>query len=85
LAASLTAVPVPDTSRAYAASHQPATIAEAARSLGARAIEAENFEAALAGLIHNAEPIRVLIAGSLHLAGAVLEAEEGAPARPPRT
>jgi dihydrofolate synthase/folylpolyglutamate synthase len=78
LAASITAVPVPDTSRAYAASHTAAAIAEAARSLGAKASEAAAIEAALAALASTRAPIRVLIGGSLHLAGAVLEAEEGA-------
>jgi dihydrofolate synthase/folylpolyglutamate synthase len=76
LATSLTAVPVSDTSRAYAGSHRTGTIVAAARALGATAGEAPGFEAALALLRAAEEPIRVLIAGSLHLAGAVLEAEE---------
>jgi dihydrofolate synthase/folylpolyglutamate synthase len=78
LATSVIAIPVPDTSRAYAASHQPAVIVAAARALGTTASEAEGFEAALSRLAALPQPIRVLIAGSLHLAGAVLEAEEGA-------
>lgn len=76
LAASLIAVPIPDTSRAYAKAHAPEVIAEAARSLGAEALVAKGFEAALAKLAKERAPIRVLIAGSLHLAGAVVEAEE---------
>lgn len=78
LAASIITVPIPDTSRAYATAHAPATIMEAARSLGARGSEAESFRAALAELAALREPIRVLVAGSLHLAGAVLEAEDSA-------
>jgi dihydrofolate synthase/folylpolyglutamate synthase len=78
LATSVIAIPVPDTSRAYAASHAPAVIVAAARALGTAASEAEGVEAALSQLAALPQPIRVLIAGSLHLAGAVLEAEEGA-------
>ncbi|MFO1170412.1 MAG: folylpolyglutamate synthase/dihydrofolate synthase family protein [Hyphomicrobiaceae bacterium] len=79
LAETIIAVPIPDTSRAYAASHTAAVIAEAARSLGARASEADGFEAALATLALAPTPIRVLIGGSLHLVGAVLEAESSGP------
>ncbi len=69
-------MPIPDTSRAYAKAHAPEAIAQAARSLGAKAGVAEGFEAALAKLAKERAPIRVLIAGSLHLAGAVVEAED---------
>ncbi|MEZ5926352.1 MAG: Mur ligase family protein [Hyphomicrobiaceae bacterium] len=78
LAASLIAVPIPDTSRAYAKAHAPAAIAEAARSVGGMASEATSVEAALTQLATSREPVRVLIAGSLHLAGAVLAAEDAA-------
>ena len=75
LATSVIGVPIPDVSRAYAKAHAPWVIAEAAGALGAKADVAEGFEAALAKLAKQPQPIRVLIAGSLHLAGAVVEAE----------
>ncbi len=78
LAEQVIAVPIPDTSRAYAKAHAPEAIAEAARSLGAKAGVAEGFEVVLASLAKERESIRVLIAGSLHLAGAVVEMEASA-------
>jgi dihydrofolate synthase/folylpolyglutamate synthase len=51
-------------------------IAAAARSVGIAAHEAASVEAAMRAIIDGAEPGRVLICGSLHLAGVVL-AENG--------
>ena len=51
-------------------------IADAARSVGLTARESPSVESALAAIIADAGPARVLICGSLHLAGTVL-AENG--------
>jgi dihydrofolate synthase/folylpolyglutamate synthase len=55
-----------------------AAIAETARAVGIRAGESPSVEAALRGIVsrHGRRPARVLICGSLHLAGVVL-AENG--------
>jgi dihydrofolate synthase/folylpolyglutamate synthase len=68
LAARLTAVPVPG----EAASQPPATLAAAARAHGVEADEAEGVDAALAAIARETPRARVLIFGSLYLAGAVL-------------
>ena len=52
--------------------HPAAQIAVAARGVGIAAREAVSVEAALRDIIGRAEPGRVLICGSLHLAGTVL-------------
>ena len=52
--------------------HPAAQIAAAARGVGIAAREAVSVEAALRDIIGRAEPGRVLICGSLHLAGTVL-------------
>jgi dihydrofolate synthase/folylpolyglutamate synthase len=52
--------------------HPAAQIAAAARGVGIAAREAVSVEAALRDIISRAEPGRVLICGSLHLAGTVL-------------
>jgi dihydrofolate synthase/folylpolyglutamate synthase len=56
--------------------HPAAEIAAAARAAGIAAAEAPSVEVALRELVSGAEPARVLICGSLHLAGTVL-AENG--------
>ena len=53
-------------------SHPAALIAVAARSLGIAAHESASVAAALGTIIGDGEPGRVLICGSLHLAGLVL-------------
>jgi len=82
LAESVTAVPVPG----EAGSHPTADLAEAARRCGLWAQEAGSVEGALR-LIDDASPdARVLIFGSLYLAGHVLRAQEavGPAPRSPR-
>ena len=76
LAASLTAVPVPDH-----AHHDPADLARIARELGApAATTAADVPTALSAIAaHGGEPPVVLIAGSLYLAGAVLAANDELP------
>jgi dihydrofolate synthase/folylpolyglutamate synthase len=70
-AASLTAVPVPG---ARGGAADPASLADIARQAGVAARAAESGEAALA----LADPAaRVLICGSLYLAGDILRAERG--------
>ena len=71
LAQRLTAVPVPG----EAASRPTAALAEAARALGLTADEAPDVETALARLARSAPSSRVLVFGSLYLAGAVLRRE----------
>lgn len=68
---SVSAVPIPSEPK----SHLPETIATAAATLGLPAATACNVFEALETL--NGTPARVLICGSLYLAGAVLRAEEG--------
>jgi len=75
-------VPVPDS----AASLTAEAAAAAARAVGLAAIPADDIAAALEALrttAATAEPSRVLICGSLYLAGAVLRAND--PARGART
>ncbi|SES28417.1 dihydrofolate synthase / folylpolyglutamate synthase [Tranquillimonas rosea] len=68
MAASLTAVPIPGEHSA----HPPAEVAAAARAAGIPASEAESVGAALAEIAGTAPGARVLICGSLYLAGQVL-------------
>ena len=56
--------------------HPAAQIAAAARGLGLKAREAASVGAALRDIVARPVPARVLICGSLHLAGVVL-AENG--------
>jgi dihydrofolate synthase/folylpolyglutamate synthase len=76
LAASLTAVPVPDHEH-----HDPAALAEAAAALGIPGTgTASDVRSALAALVERGDtPFTVLILGSLYLAGAVLAANEQRP------
>ena len=79
LAKSIVAVPIPDTSRAYSPGLDPFEILSLARGLELDAYEARSIGAALAGIARaDKQPLRVLITGSFHLAGAVLELEERA-------
>lgn len=79
LAAEVVAVPIADTSRAYAKALNPSRIAGDASLLGLSARTAASLEAALelaAKLVGG--PVRVLVCGSFHLAGGVLALEETA-------
>ncbi|MGI9416282.1 MAG: bifunctional folylpolyglutamate synthase/dihydrofolate synthase [Geminicoccaceae bacterium] len=70
-AASLLAVPVPDEQ----ASHAPDDVVQDARALDIAAETATNVESALSTIAARASsPVRVLICGSLYLAGHVLRA-----------
>ncbi|HVC57265.1 MAG TPA: folylpolyglutamate synthase/dihydrofolate synthase family protein [Stellaceae bacterium] len=69
-ARTLQAVTIPGEENALPA----AAIAQAARSVGIAAHEALSVEAALREVVRGGEPGRVLICGSLHLAGVVLAA-----------
>lgn len=76
LAASVTGIAIPDVSRAYAPSLTSSEIEEAAARLGLPASSSEDVEEGLAAIAASANgPVRVLIAGSLHLAGHVLALE----------
>jgi dihydrofolate synthase/folylpolyglutamate synthase len=76
LVASITTVPVPG---AHEAPHPPAALADIARSLGFKAETAADTEAALRGIeARDATDKRILICGSLYLAGHVLALQEGA-------
>ena len=72
LATALTAVPVPDAP----GPRPPEELAEAARALGIPAGEAADVEEALAAIARATPGARVLIFGSLYLAGAALRAHE---------
>ncbi len=81
LADRLTAVPVPG----EAASQPTAALAAAARAHGIEADEAEGVDPALAAIARETPQARVLVFGSLYLAGAVLRRQEalsGRDARP---
>jgi dihydrofolate synthase/folylpolyglutamate synthase len=73
LAAGLVAVPVPG----EAASRPTEELAAAARAHGIPAQEAADVETALCEIARIAPDARVLIFGSLYLAGAILAAQEG--------
>jgi len=73
------AVPVPG---AHEAPHPPEAVAEASRAAGIPAQEFDGVEAALAALERqHPGPKRVLICGSLYLAGQVLALQEGVEAQ----
>ena len=87
LARSVTGIVPPDVSRAYASPHAAAEIADAAQRLGVFAQPAAGLEEGLAAIAvrANAKPVRVLVCGSLHLAGSTLAAETAALAAAKRT
>ena len=75
LAKDVMAVPIPG---ANEAPHAPETLAEAARSVGLRADIARDVEQALRRIDKDFPgPKRILICGSLYLAGQVLAQQEG--------
>ena len=75
LARSVTTVPIPG---ANEAPHAPDSLAQAARSVGLAAEPARDVEAALRRIdAHNSGAKRILICGSLYLAGQVLAQQEG--------
>lgn len=65
-------VPVPD-----ANGHDPQALSDSLRETGMMARPAASLEEALGSLAMSGAPARVLIAGSLYLAGAALQAEQG--------
>ena len=67
-AQALRALTIPGEENAYPA----AQIVAASRALGIAADESESVESALGAILDRAGPARVLICGSLHLAGVVL-------------
>jgi len=67
-AGALLAVPIPGEAKA----HAPAVIVEAAQGAGLAATEAKSLEAALQTIARDHPGARVVICGSLYLAGAVL-------------
>ena len=67
-AGALVAVPIPGEAKA----HAPAVIVEAAQGAGLAATEAKSLEAALQAIARDHPGARVVICGSLYLAGAVL-------------
>ena len=73
LAAGLVAVPVPG----EVASRPPAELAAASRAHGIPARQAADVDTALREIARNAPDARVLIFGSLYLAGAVLARQGG--------
>jgi dihydrofolate synthase/folylpolyglutamate synthase len=52
--------------------HPAARLVDAARVVGIRALQADTVETALRDIIAQGGPARVLICGSLHLAGVIL-------------
>ncbi len=87
LARSVTGIEVPDVSRAYAGPYAPAEIAAAAQAAGIYAQPTASLQDGLAAIAvrANAKPVRVLVCGSLHLAGACLAADQAAVAAAKRT
>lgn len=87
LARSVTGIVPPDVSRAYAPPYAAHEIADAAQSLGVFARPADSLEDGLAAIAvrANAKPVRVLVCGSLHLAGSCLTADAAALAAAKRT
>ena len=87
LARSVTGIEIPDVSRAYAAPYAADDIATAARTAGIYAQPTQSLQDGLAAIAvrANAKPVRVLVCGSLHLAGACLAADEAARAAAKRT
>lgn len=80
LARSVTGLAVPDVSRAYSAPYAAEDIAAAALKAGIYAQPAVTLEDGLAAIAvrANSKPVRVLVCGSLHLAGACLAADQAA-------
>jgi len=75
LARQVVTVPIPG---AHQAPHMPDALADVARGLGHNAVAAEGVEQALAVAARTTEgPLRILICGSLYLAGHVLALQEG--------
>jgi dihydrofolate synthase / folylpolyglutamate synthase len=74
LAKDVIAVPIPG---AHEAPHAPDVLAEAARSIGLRAHVARNVAQAIEQLERQPGAKRILICGSLYLAGQVLALQEG--------
>ena len=74
IASSLTAVPVP---AARGGAADPEALAKRAQEMGCQAGTAPDVHAALAHLAKEASEARVLVCGSLYLAGDVLKAERG--------
>ena len=87
VARSVTGIMLPDVSRAYAGSHLPSGIVRAAEAEGIFSQPANGIADALAAIAvrANAKPVRVLICGSLHLAGSSLAADAEAVAAAKRT
>jgi dihydrofolate synthase/folylpolyglutamate synthase len=87
LARSVTGIVPPDVSRAYTEPYSAAEIAETAQKLGVYARPAASLEDGLAAIAvrANAKPVRVLVCGSLHLAGSTLAADAAALAASKRT
>ena len=87
IARSVTGILLPDVSRAYAGPHPPADIVNAAEAEGIFSQPAASITDALAAIAvrANAKPVRVLICGSLHLAGSALTADAAAVAAANRT
>jgi dihydrofolate synthase/folylpolyglutamate synthase len=80
LARTIITVPIP---RAHEPPHSPDGLAEIARSLGFQAASAIDVPDALRQIeAHHPGPKRIMIAGSLYLAGAVLALQEGVTAQP---
>ena len=87
LARSVTGVVPPDVSRAYVLPYAAAEIADGALALGVFARPAASLEDGLAAIAvrANDKPVRVLVCGSLHLAGSCLSADAAALAAAKRT
>ena len=87
LARSVTGIVPPDVSRAYAPAYSAAEIADTAQKLGVYARPAASLEDGLAAIAvrANAKPVRILVCGSLHLAGSTLAADAVARAASRRT
>ncbi len=87
LARSVTGIEIPDASRAYSGPYAPADIAAAALAQGIYAQPALSLEDGLAAIAvrSNGKPVRVLVCGSLHLAGTALAADEAGSAAAKRT
>jgi len=87
LARSVTGLTLPDVSRAYAEPYEAGQIANAASALSIYAQPAANLEEGLAAIAvrANGKPVRVLVCGSLHLAGTCLAADAAAKAASKRT
>ena len=73
-------VPIPG---AHEATHDPAALAKIAASVGLAADAAPDVEAAIAPPAEGSRPapLRILICGSLYLAGHVLALQEGVQAQ----